>query len=327
MTTQLRTIFPFAHDEKFAQTYLLEGGTTPSFSLKMKIYYTLVRPILPLPFRHLLQKLVGSAMTINDNFIWEEAIEILKGSLGDPGSLGRGVFKGNLSAAIVLTHDVEEQEGYKFIPKVIEIERKLGFVSSWNLVPHKYEINSEILSLIDQTGNEIGIHGYNHDGKLYFSKRIFDKRAVYINQALEKYRAVGFRSPMVHRNLSWLQSLNILYDSSCFDYDPLQPQPGGVGVLWPFIAGNFVELPYTLPQDHDLFYMLKLKSIDIWKRKVDFILKNNGMILLNTHPDYLKDGDHLKLYEEMLHYLNEIPAAWRCLPREMASFWKETYGH
>ena len=126
---------------------------------------------------------------------------------------------------------------------------------------------------------------------------------------------------MVHRNLEWLQQLNILYDASCFDYDPFQPFPGGTGSIWPFIAGKFVELPYTLPQDHILFYVLKVKNISIWKNKVDWLVENHGMILTLTHPDYLMEKENLRYYEELLAYLSDIKNSWNCLPKEMAEWW------
>ena len=170
-----------------------------------------------------------------------------------------------------------------------------------------------------ESGHEIGIHGYNHDGTLYYSEGRFLRRAAYINEALRKYGAVGFRSPQVHRNLAWLQHLDILYDASCFDYDPYQPFPGGTGSIWPFMAGKFVELPYTVPQDHTLFHVLKVRDISIWKKKTKWLAENRGMILTLTHPDYLMSERHLGFYEEYLSYLNEIPRAWRCLPREMGA--------
>ena len=71
-----------------------------------------------------------------------------------------------------------------------------------------------------------------------------------------------------------------------------QPFPGGTGSIWPFIAGKFVELPYTMPQDHTLFYVLKEKGINIWKKKAEWIVKNHGMVLVLTHPDYLKERSH-----------------------------------
>jgi peptidoglycan/xylan/chitin deacetylase (PgdA/CDA1 family) len=176
--------------------------------------------------------------------------------------------------------------------------------------------------LIRDSGNEIGIQGYNHDGKLYYSEKIFTERAEYINRALKEYQAVGFRSPMVQRNLSWLQKLDIEYDASCFDYDPFQPFPGGTGSIWPFQAGKLIELPYTMPQDHVLFYILREKSSTIWKNKAYWIAKNHGVILMLTHPDYLKEKDHLKYYEETLQYLSTFKNVWHCLPHELAAHFR-----
>lgn len=299
-------------------SYLSENNFSPRFSSLKKIYYNYARPIMPLFIRHFLQERYNSKITHLPDFIWEELVKIVQQE-NNWKETSNTLYPNRATAAIVLTHDVETQKGYDYIPKVIELEQKMGFKASWNIVPYKYKINDEIIKLIQDSGHEVGIHGYNHDGKLYFSKEIFDYRVKYINEAIEKYGAVGFRSPMVHRNLEWLQQLNIQYDASCFDYDPYQPFPGGTGCIWPFKAGKFIELPYTLPQDHVLFYVLKQKNIDIWKNKIKWLIENNGMILALTHPDYLLEKDHLKLYEELLAFLKEIPAAWHCLPREIAS--------
>jgi hypothetical protein len=160
---------------------------------------------------------------------------------------------------------------------------------------------------------------------LYYSEKIFRERASYINKALKKYGAVGFRSPMVHRNLLWLQQLDIEYDASCFDYDPFQPIPGGTGSIWPFIAGKFVELPYTIPQDHTLFYILNKKDISIWQKKADWVVSNRGVVLTLTHPDYLMKKNHLHLYEQFLQYLAQIQDTWHCLPKEMAAWWMKKH--
>ena len=297
-------IFPFSIDKELLYKFLLENGFDNRFSIKQKVYYNLVRPIIPVNIRQLLQEKLNNKIEWKKDFIDDTLVKkILK--LSNDG-LTKFRYRYGKECAIVLTHDVEEQNGFNFIPKIIKLEEKYGFKSAWNIVPYKYNITDDIINEIRNNGNEIGIHGYNHDGKLYYSKKIFDKRATYINEAIEKYGAVGFRSPMVHRNLEWLQQLNILYDASCFDYDPFQPFPGGTGCIWPFIAGKFVELPYTLPQDHTLFYVLKVKDISIWKNKIDWLVNHHGMILVLTHPDYLREKDHLKYYEELLAYLSEI---------------------
>ena len=305
--------------------YLLELNNKLSFSFKGKLYYNFLRPIMPLFLRHYIQEFYNSKINYHKNFIWDEFVNFLQHDKEKWRNFIRELYPENADCAIVITHDVETQKGFDFIPEVVALEEKYGYKSSWNIVPYKYNITDDIIDEIRKNGNEIGIHGYNHDGKLYYSKKIFDKRVPYINDAIKKYNAVGFRSPMVHRNLEWLQQLNIQYDASCFDYDPFQPFPGGTSSIWPFIAGKFVELPYTLPQDHTLFYILKVKDISIWKNKIDWLVKNHGMILALTHPDYLMEKDNIRYYEELLAYLSEIKNTWQCLPRDIALYWLKKF--
>ena len=209
------------------------------------------------------------------------------------------------------------------IERIAKMEEELGFRSSWNIVPHKYRIDRGLLCELQSRGFEIGVHGYNHDGKLFTSRAVFDSRAPAINAALAAFGAVGFRAPMVHRNLEWLQSLEIEYDASCFDADPYQAMPGGVGGVWPFMAGRFVELPYTLPQDHTLFVALNERDGRIWADKLDFVAKLGGMALLITHPDYLDSDDRRDAYRRLLERARGIDGMWHALPRQVAAWWRE----
>ena len=43
-------------------------------------------------------------------------------------------------SALCLTHDCDSQSSFKNIMKMRAIEKKYGFVSSWNFVPNKYRI-------------------------------------------------------------------------------------------------------------------------------------------------------------------------------------------
>ncbi len=314
---------PFSNiSREIAEKYLWEDKFEPSFTVKKKAYYNFVRPMLPVSLRRRLQARLRSKIKAKEFFIDDRLVKIVFADRGNMQTL-KQIYPNGHSSAIVLTHDVESKSGFSFIPKVMEIEKKYNFKSSWNIVPYQYPIDQGIIRLIQESGHEIGIHGYSHDGRMYLSKQIFDERVPMINKALDQYGAVGFRSPMVHRNLVWLQELDIEYDCSCFDYDPYQPFPGGTGSIWPFVAGKFVELPYTLPQDHTLFYVLKEKNVVLWKKKTDWILEHHGMVLTLTHPDYLMARNHLRLYEELLQYLLSKKNAWHCLPREMAAWWKK----
>ena len=128
---------------------------------------------------------------------------------------------------------------------------------------------------------------------------------------------------MVHRNLQWMQSLNIEYDASCFDIDPYQAMPGGIGSVWPFIAGRFVELPYTMPQDHTLFIALGERDGRIWKTSSTTSLKLGGMALLITHPDYLDPGPRMDAYRDAFRKGLRQRRMWHALPRQVASWWRD----
>ena len=297
-----------------AKNHLLGDVQAAELSGAFRTYYRL-RPLVPLRLRQLLQQSrkveAGPRWCYPDAFLERLLAAIDSEPLPEPiihpWPQGRRF-------ALVLTHDVETEDGLRNAPAVAEIERRLGFRSSWNIVPYKYRIDKGILRDLESHGFEIGIHGYNHDGKLFFSKREFTRRAAAINRALAEYGAVGFRSPMVHRNLEWLQSLGVEYDASCFDADPYQAMPGGVGSIWPFVAGKFVELPYTLPQDHTLFIASGDQNGTLWHEKRDFIVRQHGMVLMLTHPDYLDSPRRLDAYRRFLVATREIGDYWHGLP-------------
>ena len=184
---------------------------------------------------------------------------------------------------------------------------------------------------------EIGVHCLKHDGKLFKDQQTFRGRAEKINLYLYEWKAKGFRAPSMHHNLEWLHSLNIHYDASTFDIDPFEPQPDGMGTIFPFIVKEnytqhyYVELPYTLPQDFALFVILKEKNMDVWKKKLNWIVEKGGMALLATHPDYMNfNGIKLKadeypadFYYDFLQYIIQNFEDQYChvLPKDLARFW------
>lgn len=236
--------------------------------------------------------------------------------------------------AFVLTHDVETERGMRNVLQLAEVDKDHGFRSCFNIVPERYPIDDGIIQQLLDQGFEVGVHGLTHDGKLYFSQKVFNRRAARINHYLGKWGAGGFRSPINHRNPLWMQRLGIQYDSSFSDTDPYEPMPGGVMSIWPYFIGHFVELPYTLPQDSTLFISMGHTTIDIWKQKLDWIVKNRGMALINVHPDYIdfnagsicksSSGLYpLRLYTDFLNYVKEKINCWHELPRAVAAYWKK----
>ncbi|HEX3976171.1 MAG TPA: polysaccharide deacetylase family protein [Solirubrobacteraceae bacterium] len=223
--------------------------------------------------------------------------------------------------ACVLTHDVEGPKGVDNIERVLEVERRYGFVSSWNFVAEWYPIPEDMFDRVRAAGGEIGLHGIKHDGRMFESRERFEHDLHKMRGYFESWGAVGFRSPATHRNADWMPELGCLYDSSFPDSDPFEPQPGGCCSIFPFMMGDVVELPITLVQDHTLMEILRQDTIDLWTRKTTWIAENHGLVNLITHPDYLVDRRHLDMYERFLEFLARQADMWGALPRDVAGWW------
>jgi hypothetical protein len=241
--------------------------------------------------------------------------------------------------SVVLTHDVDTARGVGRTEQLMELERELGFRSSFNFVARGYHLPEELRSLLVKNGFEIGVHGLVHDRSLYESASSFAEQAKGINGYLEEWGAVGFRSPCVYHNFEWLHGLNISYDASSFDTDPFEPQSDGVGTIFPILQKGilpdkgYVELPYTLPQDFTLYILFGERDIRVWKQKLNWIAEHGGMMLVNTHPDYMCfdgrpgfDEYPVDLYRDLLMHLQAEYRGeyWHRLPHEMATYWNAT---
>ncbi len=225
--------------------------------------------------------------------------------------------------AFVITHDIEWDTGLRRAPALAAMEKRHGFVSSWNVVPERYLIDWSILNALRADGFELGLHGLKHDGKLFTSRKTFESRIPLMRAYAEKWKLVGFRSPSTLRNPDWMHLLPFEYDSSFPDTDPYEPQPGGCCTIWPYFFDNVVELPLTMPQDHTLFDILGQKDISSWQLKAEWIIRHGGLVLMNIHPDYMMTDDRLALYEEFLVWMKSFDGMYHALPMDVARWWRE----
>lgn len=249
-------------------------------------------------------------------------------------------WPGGKQFAVVLTHDVETARGVDRCRMIMDLEERHGFRSAFNFVPERYRVPADLREEMIHRGFEVAVHGLRHDLSLFRSEKEFRRQAQDINRYLKEWGAVGFRSPYMIRNLKWIRDyLDIEYDTSTFDTDPFEPQPDGVGTIFPFIVegkqfgrSGYVELPCTLPQDLNLFVLLGETGIEVWKRKLEWIAAHGGMALFDTHPDYMQDKADMasdeypvQRYEEFLEHVRSAYAGqyWHGLPREAAVFWRQ----
>jgi hypothetical protein len=244
--------------------------------------------------------------------------------------------------AFVLTHDVEGPRGLDRVQALAELEMELGFRSSFNFVPEgEYVVPAHLRTWLNDRGFEVGVHDLHHDGSLFRSHSDFHQQAPRINQHLKEWGAVGFRAGFMFHELDWIRALDIEYDASTFDTDPFEPQPQGADTIFPFLVPpkdgrpGYVELPYTLVQDSTLFLFLQQPSADIWKRKLDWIAEQEGLALVNVHPDYIalnglpsSSEFPLERYRDLLTYVKHRYADifWNVVPRDLARWFISNVG-
>jgi hypothetical protein len=301
--------------------------------MKLLDLYYIVKPAIPHSVRLKLRGQIAARKRRRSTDIWP-----INESAAKPPEWWSG-WPNEKSFAFVLTHDVEGRKGMERSKALAEVEMELGFRSSFNFVPEgEYDTPQSLRSFLANNGFEIGVHDLHHDGTLYRSKVDFSAAARRINQHLERWNAVGFRSAFMFHNLEWLKELNVAYDASTFDTDPFEPQSDGANTIFPFWVersdgSGYVELPYTLPQDSTLYLVLGEKTNDIWKRKLEWVARKGGLALVNVHPDYIALGGRrgraefsIDLYREFLSYVSEQygDTAWHVLPRDVAKFTKDS---
>ena len=295
----------------------------------MKSLYYLLKPLIPWNIRIVLRRIHANQIRRRSIDSWPIQESAARAPVGWPG------WPDGKKFAFALTHDVEGIQGLDKCRKLAEMDKAVGFRSSFNFVPEgEYRLPESLRSFLLQEGFEIGVHDLEHDGSLYRSEKNFRVQAQKINQYLKAWGAVGFRAGFMFHNLEWIHDLDVSYDASTFDTDPFEPQPDGVGTIFPFWvqrngSRGYVELPYTLPQDSTLFLLFQEKTIDVWTKKLDWVAEHGGMALLNIHPDYLdftgkgsESEFSATLYESLLKYVatRYRDTCWFALPRDVAKY-------
>jgi len=293
--------------------------------------YYLVRPVLPRPVQLRLRRAYTRVQGRSSFPSWpvEDSLHtfyawlfgLVAGLAGQPVPF-LDPWPDGRSWALVLTHDVETDAGCRDIDLLRGPERELGYRSSWNFVPLRYQVPDDTLHALRQEGCEVGVHGLRHDGRDLGSRRLLAKRLPMIREYADRWQAVGFRSPATQRQWEMMPRLGFEYDSSYTDTDPYEPQPGGCCSYLPYFNESLVELPITLPQDHTVFSILQHHDADLWLRKARLLRERNAMVLVLTHPDYARDRV-ADAYRSLLEAFHGDSTVWHALPMQVAAWWRE----
>jgi hypothetical protein len=302
-----------------------------------RIAYYVARPLMPVVLRKHLQRLSLRGWDKHPFPRWpvdtsvEEILEtvvvVALKERGDQPLPFIWFWPEGKQACAVMTHDVETTGGRDFCEILMDVDDSFGIKASFQVVPERrYDVPQSYLDSIAQRGFEVNVQDLNHDGRLFDHYEEFQRRTKAINEYAGAFKAVGFRSAILYRNVGWLNSLKFQYDMSIPNVAHLDPQRGGCCTVFPYFVGDILEIPVTTTQDYTLFHILRDYSMDLWKDQTSRILARHGVMNFIIHPDYVTEQREMRLVKDLLAYLAELRSQaglWTPLPRELNDWWRQ----
>jgi hypothetical protein len=299
------------------ERYTEDGQNGSSAKGVIAWMYYAVRPLLPVAFRrHLQRAYLGDWSKIAfPNWPVDHTVDsIMRGTMQ---LLLRSqqlesipfiwFWPDGASSGASMTHDVETAAGKDFCESLMNFNESFGIPASFQIVPEdRYEVSEKFLDSIRRRGFEVNVQDLNHDGRLYSDRTEFVRRARKINDYGRRFGAAGFRSAVLYRRQEWYSDLDFSYDMSVPSSGHLEPQRGGCCTVMPYFVGKILELPVTTTQDYSLFHYVRSLSTDLWKRQIDLILEQNGLISFIVHPDYITKDRENRLYQQLLAHLTHL---------------------
>src|SRR5438309_8573732 len=150
-----------------------------------------------------------------------------------------------------------------------------------------------------KNSGEIGAHDTKHDGRLAFLN--INEKTRRLKECKDRLEHLtgrqvrGFRAPLLQHSQQLTESASRAgfdYDSSCPSWEILSPtslRAHGVGTIFPFESNGILEIPVSLPQDHQLIRIAGQRpsaAVDLLLRLSSWIRGLAGPCVLLVHPDY-----------------------------------------
>ena len=239
------------------------------------------------------------------------------------------------SYALAVTHDVESAYGLTTGSRnLLRVERSLGISSTWNLPSHRYPLDRDSAAQLGESG-EIGGHDTMHDGRLVLvgrSKKVQRLRDCRNElESLTGHKIRGFRAPLLQHSRDLTDAeveAGYEYDSSCPSWEirsPTSLKPHGVGTVFPFSCNGILEIPVSLPQDHQLIRVggqQPSEAVDTLHRVSKWIQGLGGACVLLVHPDYeFAEDQNETIYRRLLESFASDPRCEIMTLGQVADWW------
>ena len=238
------------------------------------------------------------------------------------------VWKGK-SAALCLTHDVDNLGGYRFSPVMMKMDFDQGIPSVFNFLSKgDYLPDQNFMAELQREGFEIGSHGIRHE--LGLARKPLHKWEEEFKQCLGYWNSMGvqirgFRAPafsITEDMLSVFEKTGVVYDSSIQVCNGHYPSCG-VSFPYRYPGTKIWEIPLSI-QD-DLFFrdarISPEETLSVLEKVLQQTIELGGLVCFNFHPCLMKD--RVSFYKDFLKMLNIYREdVWFVTGKELC-FWLE----
>ena len=279
---------------------------------------------LPNSLRKFIRRLIGFS-----NFSQKELLyDFEKSNLIDLNmEPSESIWPNNKKCAFISTHDIDSAFGQEYIESFFNIEKKLNIRSTNFWVTNLYKLNHDLLKSAFEAGFEIGLHDYNHDGRLAMLKKEEIKKRIDLSKDfITEYSVTGIRSPGFLRSVNFYSAIKDLfnYDMSIVDYSFLFPFSGdGCRTSLPLYLNNLLLIPNSLIRDGEALALgLKTKEIfNVWLKKYEWLKSKKSLSVLLTHPDKEFSGskEMLSVYKDFLEYVANDNECWITTAKDLSN--------
>ncbi len=231
---------------------------------------------------------------------------------------------------LLLTHDIDTRAELDAIPALRTLERGFDLPSSFGFVPDASWPSERVVRDLVDDGCEVYWHDIRHDGRLPFAgpdkiREAFDRVARSSPWAPELMRAFRSGQLLMSPDLLTVIAERFDIDLSIPDTERGGPYGGtaGCGTVRPFLIGDLLEIPLTLPQDVFLRHVHGLtaeQALALWEEKIGYIVGVGGVAVLNTHPMWVNPSrpDMWSAYASLLAWIGDQEDIRASTPKAMS---------
>jgi hypothetical protein len=215
---------------------------------------------------------------------------------------------------VVISHDLDTPEGLtNYLEFFLPTEMSLGVTRpAAFVVPTWWPTGGGPAEELC-ANTETGIHGFDHSGHTPFAEpKELRSRVAFGVDLASRIGARGYRAPSLLRSRPLLSELaeHYSFDSSIpSSGGPLPTRNSGAATVRPFLMGQLVEVPVTLPRDGSLLFLGTSwpEIAQTWRESARMVREAHGVVVLLIHCEERFSGSAQgrKVVESFVSWLAE----------------------